>query len=178
MCSAEKLARRSKELSGGGCRPLCSVIPGRPKGPDPESRFGRGVGFWIPGSLVSLAPRNDGEGALKPVPEPMPARPLAMPGLSSASRCGSGAGASGRCALARVGFIRGCSAVPRWAGSFLGGRAGSRGGLPGDFAIEPIWAESRGGERADNKPCSVVPAKPPGPRLARPDGKLREGREP
>ena len=29
--------------------------------PDPESRSKHGVRFWIPGSLASLAPRNDRE---------------------------------------------------------------------------------------------------------------------
>src|SRR5262245_35697363 len=38
------------------------VIPGRPVGPDPESRNAHGIAFWIPGSLAALAPRNDRRG--------------------------------------------------------------------------------------------------------------------
>src|SRR5258708_12880543 len=42
---------------------LCNfaVIPGRHVAPDPKSRYKFGACFWIPGSLVVLAPRNDGE---------------------------------------------------------------------------------------------------------------------
>ena len=36
-----------------------AVIPGRPEGPDPESRCILSVRVWIPGSLAALAPRND-----------------------------------------------------------------------------------------------------------------------
>ena len=36
------------------------VIPGRAEGADPESRNSFGARLWIPGSLASLAPRNDG----------------------------------------------------------------------------------------------------------------------
>jgi hypothetical protein len=36
-----------------------SVIPGRTEGANPESRWKYGACFWIPGSLVTLAPRND-----------------------------------------------------------------------------------------------------------------------
>src|SRR4029079_7481580 len=58
------------------------------------------------------------------VPEPIPAVPRSMPGLSSRASAGSVGGSSGRLALARVGR----------AGSFLLCLAGSRGGV-GDFAI-------------------------------------------
>jgi hypothetical protein len=36
-----------------------SVIPGPAAGRNPESRCKHGTGFWIPGSLAVLAPRND-----------------------------------------------------------------------------------------------------------------------
>jgi hypothetical protein len=35
------------------------VIPGRREALDPESRCKNVICFWIPGSLASLAPRND-----------------------------------------------------------------------------------------------------------------------
>src|SRR5260221_12563374 len=38
------------------------VIPGRAAGADPESRCMLRTYFWIPGSLASLAPRNDSDG--------------------------------------------------------------------------------------------------------------------
>src|SRR5258708_28351321 len=38
-----------------------SVIPGRHVAPDPKSRYKFGACFWIPGSLVLLAPRNRSE---------------------------------------------------------------------------------------------------------------------
>src|SRR6185312_11382055 len=37
------------------------VIPGRPAGPNPESRYSFRIRVWIPGSLATLAPRNDEE---------------------------------------------------------------------------------------------------------------------
>lgn len=39
---------------------LSTVIPGRAKGASPESRTDRDACLWIPGSLTTLAPRNDG----------------------------------------------------------------------------------------------------------------------
>src|SRR4029079_4114048 len=63
-------------------------------------------------------------GGLRPVPEPIPAVPFSMPGLSSRSSAGSVGAEAGRCALDRVGR----------AGPFLLCLAGSRGGLE-DFAI-------------------------------------------
>ena len=36
------------------------VIPGRADGANPESRYNLGTCFWIPGSLATRAPRNDG----------------------------------------------------------------------------------------------------------------------
>src|SRR6185437_9562250 len=76
VCASEKSRRRSKELSGGG---------------------------------------------FKPVPEPSPAVPLLIAGLSRSASAFGVAGSSGRDALARV------------------GRAGSFGffGLSEDFAIAP-----------------------------------------
>jgi hypothetical protein len=38
-----------------------TVIPGRREAPNPEPSYEFRVGFWIPGSLALLAPRNDGE---------------------------------------------------------------------------------------------------------------------
>jgi hypothetical protein len=38
-----------------------SVIPGRAEGANPESSYLRRACFWIPGSLATLAPRNDRE---------------------------------------------------------------------------------------------------------------------
>jgi hypothetical protein len=88
VCAAEKSARRSHELSGGGCRPLD-----------------------------------------RPVCEPTPAVPFAIPGLSSFSSAGAIGASGSRAALARV------------------GRAGSFGFFEsGDLAMSRIWAgESREG---------------------------------
>jgi hypothetical protein len=41
---------------------LFVVIPGRREALGPESRGGTLQGFWIPGSLAALAPRNDSSG--------------------------------------------------------------------------------------------------------------------
>src|SRR5665811_1789911 len=60
--AAEKSARRSNELSGGGCKP-----------------------------------------EILPVPEPMPAVPLLMAGLSRSASASGVAGLAGRAAFARVG---------------------------------------------------------------------------
>jgi hypothetical protein len=83
LWAAEKSARRSNELSGGGCR------------------------F-----------------AVSPVPEPRPAVPLLIAGLSRSASASGVAGDGGRAALARV------------------GRAGSLGFL-GGFAIRPNMGRVR-----------------------------------
>jgi hypothetical protein len=99
VCAAEKSARRSNELSGGG--------------------------------------RN-------PVPDPTPAVPFAMPGLSSFSSAGAIGASGSRAAFARV------------------GRAGS---LPfresGDFAMRRIWASNDGEGRAAAPLSLIMHPRPP-----------------
>jgi len=84
--AAEKSARRSHELSAGGCKPVC---------------------------------------------DPTPAVPFAIPGLSSFSSAGAIGASGSRAALARV------------------GRAGSFGFFEsGDLAMRRIWAGKTGEGRA------------------------------
>src|SRR6185437_8802862 len=78
-------------------------------------------------ACASPPPWGEGE----PVCDPMPARPLPMPGLSRSASESSSTGISGRDALARVGL----------AGSFFECLAGSR---LGRFAMPTIWVESVG----------------------------------
>src|SRR6266851_5922547 len=64
------------EPGGEGGGTIFAVIPGRHVAPDPKSRYKFGACFWIPGSLVLLAPRNDGESEASHAPacELCPAR--------------------------------------------------------------------------------------------------------
>ena len=130
--AAEKSCRRSHDVAGGGWRPLVSVRPGS---------------LGLPGA------RGDDD----PVPEPRPAVPRPMPGLSSAASASGVGGASGRDALARV------------------GRAGSLDffGESGGLAIGRIWGESGGRERAASdraaRPASAASSAVTGPTAAGPD---------
>jgi hypothetical protein len=38
---------------------LLAAVRDGSRGPDPESRYLHNIFFWIPGSLATLAPRND-----------------------------------------------------------------------------------------------------------------------
>src|SRR4029078_10611543 len=106
-------------------------MPGRRAAGAPASGCELGMGRWIAGSRAA---RDDGDGRVRLVPEPMPALPRSMPGLSSFASAGSVGGSSGRLALARVGR----------AGSFLLCLAGSRGGR-GDFIVGILVAYGGGG---------------------------------
>src|ERR1043166_344639 len=97
-------------------------------------------------------------GGLRPRPDPRPAVPLPIPGLSNASNSGAVGVKSGLLALARVGR----------AGSFLAGLARLRAGCPGasgpacfseSSAIAAIWAERRDEGRAAISLPTVSPRK-------------------
>jgi len=66
--------RHRFQVSGMGTKPSV-VIPGRAEGASPESRaIRRSMPLWIPDSLASLAPRNDGERPRHDPPHPRNAR--------------------------------------------------------------------------------------------------------
>src|SRR5882724_7291414 len=93
-CEAETLQKRAPRARR--CRPAIggirlperaraggerggAILPsfrGRHVAPDPKSRYKFGACFWIPGSLVLLAPRNDeeSEASHAPARELCPAR--------------------------------------------------------------------------------------------------------
>lgn len=78
------------------------------------------------------------------MPDPIPAVPFSIPGLSNRASAGSVGGASGRLAFDRVGR----------AGSFLLCFAGSRGGF-GDFAIVPEYGTSPMARKARSREAAL-----------------------